>query len=184
MSEVLGQYKAFTDIHAAYLRLNGVKAREHPVFKELTRVKQYFDKIKQAESPEAKKPQVSLDKDAAKRFIAASLSGNDQLDVSRATEQKEREARKIAEGSAAQNKDGGEGVQLPSRKRAADVSDSSSSSSSESEVEAPPPKKKKTNKKKVARNETTADVESTKKSERDKKKKKASSSKKSKKSAV
>lgn len=161
-----------------------MKAREHPVFKELTRVKQYFDKIKQAESPEAKKPQVSLDKDAAKRFIAAGLSGNDQLDASRAKEQKEREARKIAEGSAA-HKDVAEGVQLPSRKRAADVSDSSSSSSSDSEVEATPPKKKKTNKKKVAKNETMADVESTKKSEKDKKrKKKASSNKKSKKSAV
>ncbi|CAL3968376.1 unnamed protein product, partial [Diplocarpon coronariae] len=34
-----------------YLRLHGVNAREHPVFKELTRVKQYFDKIKAAETP-------------------------------------------------------------------------------------------------------------------------------------
>jgi len=57
----------------AYLRLNGVKAREHPVFKELTRVKQYFGKIKAAEAPSSERPVISLDKQAAARFIKAGL---------------------------------------------------------------------------------------------------------------
>ena len=58
---------------AAYLRLNGVNAREHPVFKELTRVKQYFEKIKNAEAPTAQKDNPGLDKQAAQRFIKAGL---------------------------------------------------------------------------------------------------------------
>lgn len=56
----------------AYLRLNGVKAREHPVFKELTRVKQYFDKIKVVEAPVAERV-MAVDKSAAARFIKAGL---------------------------------------------------------------------------------------------------------------
>lgn len=55
----------------AYLRLNGVQAREHPVFVELTRVKQYFDKIKKAEFPPERS--MVVDKKAAARFIRASL---------------------------------------------------------------------------------------------------------------
>jgi exosome complex protein LRP1 len=53
--------------------LNGVKAREHPVFKELTRVKQYFGKIKAAETTSNERAVVSLDKQAAARFIKAGL---------------------------------------------------------------------------------------------------------------
>jgi exosome complex protein LRP1 len=56
----------------AYLRLNGVKAREHPVFIELTRVKQYFDKIKVAETPAAER-NMTVNKAAAARFIKAGL---------------------------------------------------------------------------------------------------------------
>ena len=56
----------------AYLRINGIKARDHPVFKELTRVKQYFDKIKAAEEPPAERTTI-LDKGAAARFIKAGL---------------------------------------------------------------------------------------------------------------
>jgi exosome complex protein LRP1 len=55
----------------AYLRLNGVKAREHPVFIELTRVKQYFDKIKNTEPAGART--MTLDKAATARFINPSL---------------------------------------------------------------------------------------------------------------
>ena len=61
----------------AYLRLHGVKAREHPVYTELTRVKQYFEKIKVAENPinqsAAKRENLSLDKKAVGRIIKASL---------------------------------------------------------------------------------------------------------------
>jgi exosome complex protein LRP1 len=57
----------------AYLRLHGVKAREHPVYKELTRVRQYFDKIKSAEAPLIENENPSIDKRAAGRFIRAGL---------------------------------------------------------------------------------------------------------------
>ncbi|KAI6089680.1 Sas10/Utp3/C1D family-domain-containing protein [Hypoxylon rubiginosum] len=62
------------------LRLSGVNAKEHPVFKELTRVRQYFDKIKNAENP-PQKPEQSLNKEAAIRFIRADLSENKDKQV-------------------------------------------------------------------------------------------------------
>ncbi|KAI1463684.1 NADP-dependent oxidoreductase domain-containing protein [Daldinia caldariorum] len=57
------------------LRLNGVDAKEHPVFKELARVRQYFDKIKNIETP-PEKPEQTLNKEAAIRFIKADLAEN------------------------------------------------------------------------------------------------------------
>jgi exosome complex protein LRP1 len=57
----------------AYLRLNGVQARAHPVFTELTRVKQYFEKIKLVENPVGKRENLSVDKGAASRIIKAGL---------------------------------------------------------------------------------------------------------------
>ena len=62
---------SFTDI-LAYLRLNEVNAKEHPVFRELARVKQYFAKITEAESGSIKRA-ASLDKPAAGRFIKHAL---------------------------------------------------------------------------------------------------------------
>lgn len=56
----------------AYLRLDGVNSKEHPVFRELTRVKQYFEKIKAAESAGTRQ-NVTLDKAAAGRFIKHAL---------------------------------------------------------------------------------------------------------------
>ena len=56
----------------AFLRLNGVNAKEHPIFRELTRVKQYFDKINGAESGDSKR-EAALDKQAAERFIKHAL---------------------------------------------------------------------------------------------------------------
>lgn len=60
------------DDKIAYLRLHGVNAKEHPVFKELTRVKQYFEKIKALET-EPEKRTMALDKQAASRFIKHGL---------------------------------------------------------------------------------------------------------------
>jgi len=57
----------------AYLRLHGINAREHAVFIELTRVKQYFEKLKVAENPVGKRENLTLDKAAAARIIKASL---------------------------------------------------------------------------------------------------------------
>lgn len=56
----------------AYLRLHGVNAKDHPVFKELTRVKQYFEKIKALETGPEKRT-MTLDKEAAGRFIKHGL---------------------------------------------------------------------------------------------------------------
>ena len=62
-------------IGIAYLKLHGTNAKEHPVFKELTRVRQYFVKIKALETPpeEEAKPTMKLDQQAARRFIAHGL---------------------------------------------------------------------------------------------------------------
>lgn len=58
---------------AAYLRLNGVNAKDHPVFRELTRVKQYFEKINNAEFGDAKRENFKLDKPAAGRIVKHAL---------------------------------------------------------------------------------------------------------------
>ena len=67
----------FLTVVLAYLRLHGVKAREHPVFTELTRVKQYFQKLKVAQNPvndgAGKRENLILDKGAAQRIIAKGL---------------------------------------------------------------------------------------------------------------
>ncbi|KAJ5639721.1 uncharacterized protein N7484_007583 [Penicillium longicatenatum] len=56
----------------SYLRLYGVNATQHPVYRELTRVKQYFAKIKALETePEQRK--MTLDKGAANRFVKHGL---------------------------------------------------------------------------------------------------------------
>lgn len=61
---------------AAYLKLQGVDAKEHAVFRELTRVKQYFEKISNAEpSATATQPSVTLNKEAAERVIKHALVG-------------------------------------------------------------------------------------------------------------
>ncbi|MCJ1274504.1 hypothetical protein MMC21_002300 [Puttea exsequens] len=74
---------AIESVLFSYLRLSGVNAKEHPVFRELTRVKQYFEKIKLAESAGAT-PKAKLDKQAAGRFIKHALAGNEHLDTNRA----------------------------------------------------------------------------------------------------
>ena len=56
----------------AYLKLHGVDAKQHPVFRELTRVRQYFDKIKALEAEPEERP-MTLDKQAAGRFIKHGL---------------------------------------------------------------------------------------------------------------
>ena len=60
---------------SAYLRLNGVNAKDHAVFRELTRVKQYFEKIKDTEDG-GRKRQSRLDPSSAKRFIKHALVCN------------------------------------------------------------------------------------------------------------
>lgn len=65
------------------LRLSNVDAKSHPVFTELARVRQYFDKLKEAEAGPSKRENMSLDKAAAGRIIRHALAGNDRLDQER-----------------------------------------------------------------------------------------------------
>ncbi|KAL8895967.1 MAG: hypothetical protein Q9207_007937, partial [Kuettlingeria erythrocarpa] len=60
----------------SYLRLNDINAKEHAVFLELARVKQYFEKIRDIENAGSKRENLSLDKAAAGRFIKHPLNGN------------------------------------------------------------------------------------------------------------
>ncbi|SZF05249.1 unnamed protein product [Blumeria hordei] len=83
---------AIESILFSYIRLHGVNARQHPVFLELTRVKQYFDKIKTAETPAAQR-NLTLDKGAAGRFIKADLAGNEKFDLQKAEQLAKERAR-------------------------------------------------------------------------------------------
>ncbi|KAJ5624581.1 hypothetical protein N7510_000890 [Penicillium lagena] len=76
----------------SYLRLHGVDAKQHPVFRELTRVKQYFEKIKALET-EPEQRTMTLDKEAAGRFIKHGLAGNDKYDLERAEKEAKERAR-------------------------------------------------------------------------------------------
>ena len=60
----------------SYLKIHGVQVKEHPVFRELTRVKQYFEKLKAAEIPvESAQPTATVNKEAAARVIKHGLVG-------------------------------------------------------------------------------------------------------------
>ncbi|KAF2767119.1 hypothetical protein EJ03DRAFT_329530 [Teratosphaeria nubilosa] len=97
---VLATY-AIESILFSALRLNGTDAKSHPVFQELSRVKDYFGKIKSAETAGLKRP-TAVDKEAAGRFIKADLAGNDKYDKERAERQANEKAgakRKLEEMS-------------------------------------------------------------------------------------
>ena len=66
-------YKNAYGYSLAYIRLNGVNAKEHPVFRELSRVKQYFEKIHGVEFGGQKREHLSIDKPAVDRFIKHAL---------------------------------------------------------------------------------------------------------------
>jgi len=65
---------AIESIIFCFIRLNGADAKQHPVFRELTRVKQYFDKIKEIETGPEKRENMSLDKAAASRIVKHALA--------------------------------------------------------------------------------------------------------------
>ena len=70
------------------LKLSGTDVKQHPINTELQRLKQYFEKVKLAENPDAdKRPEgKGLDKVAAGRFIKAGLAGNERWDRERAAQ--------------------------------------------------------------------------------------------------
>jgi exosome complex protein LRP1 len=73
------------------LKASGVNATEHPVFKEIARLKGYFGKIKEVEE-RGPRNRSKLDVGAAQRFIKHGLAGNDKYDL----ERKERMAKEKA----------------------------------------------------------------------------------------
>ncbi|KZO92746.1 hypothetical protein CALVIDRAFT_540631 [Calocera viscosa TUFC12733] len=70
---------AIHDLLWMYLKCKGVDANEHPVARELSRLKAYFRKIKDSENPPAPQRQLALDKNAASRFINHALSAAQKL---------------------------------------------------------------------------------------------------------
>ncbi|KAF2146266.1 uncharacterized protein K452DRAFT_283542, partial [Aplosporella prunicola CBS 121167] len=134
---------AIESILFSYLNLNGVKAKEHPVFTELTRVKQYFQKIAQVESAPVQRTQ-TLDKAAANRFIKHGLAGNDKYDQDRALQQaKERAIASLKLEQLNKKRKADETEGLAPDTTASAESSSSESESEEAQEEAQQPKKKK-----------------------------------------
>ncbi|KAI0073960.1 C1D-domain-containing protein [Panus rudis PR-1116 ss-1] len=60
------------DLVFVYLKTRGIDPKTHPVIHELDRIRQYFDKIKNAEDPDKRKNVV--DKAAANRFIKHAIA--------------------------------------------------------------------------------------------------------------
>ncbi|KAK3330929.1 Sas10/Utp3/C1D family-domain-containing protein [Apodospora peruviana] len=84
------------------LRLNGVETKNHAVFTELTRVRQYFDKIKKIETP-APEREKTLNTEAAIRFVRADLADNRGVKA-QLTEQIAKERAKAAIKAAKEEK--------------------------------------------------------------------------------
>ncbi|TFK56777.1 C1D-domain-containing protein [Heliocybe sulcata] len=60
------------DLIFIYLKTKGIDPKTHPVVAELDRIRQYFDKIKNAEDPAKRK--TAVDKAAATRFIKHAIT--------------------------------------------------------------------------------------------------------------
>lgn len=84
------------------LRLNGAEAKNHAIFTELTRVKQYFAKIQKLETPVAEREN-TLNTEAAIRFVRSNL-GDDKEIKEKLTEQIAKERAKAAIKAAAEKK--------------------------------------------------------------------------------
>jgi exosome complex protein LRP1 len=63
---------------AAALRLNGVETKNHAIFTELTRVKQYMEKIQKLETPPPERER-TVNTEAAARFLKSDLVSSPQL---------------------------------------------------------------------------------------------------------
>lgn len=152
---VLATY-ALESILFSYLRLNGVNAKEHDVFKELARVKEYFSKIAFAEGRGKGAAQPRLDKGAASRFVKAGLAGN-KLEY---PEAKGKHTRFEAAGK--RFKDAEESVPVV---RASEIDDDADDAiSSQAEASRVPSREKKTKKRGIS--ETSKDKAERKKAKR------------------
>ncbi|KAI3321499.1 hypothetical protein HD806DRAFT_502706 [Xylariaceae sp. AK1471] len=163
------------------LRLNAVDAKDHPVFKELARVRQYFDKIKSIEFP-PQKPEQSLNKEAAIRFIRADLADNKEINT-KLTEMiaKERALAALKTSKIGEKRKLNEAAPSEKSSGESNPQDTDSSEESEEEVEPLPKKKAKKEEKDKSKMKEKKD-RSEKKEKREKKDKKSKKEKKEKKS--
>ncbi|RAL10562.1 Sas10/Utp3/C1D family protein [Aspergillus homomorphus CBS 101889] len=128
----------------SWLRLHGANAKEHPVFRELTRVKQYFEKIKELET-EPEQRTLKLDKAAAARFIKHGLAGNDKIDLERKEQEAKEKARAHLKASLLAKK--ASPASDSALKNATDDSESESNAESDEEAAKPAKTTQKTKKK-------------------------------------
>ncbi|TID17030.1 ATP synthase subunit alpha [Venturia nashicola] len=82
------------------IRLGGAEdPKSHPIMTELKRIQQYMQKVALVENPDVgKRTNLTLNKEAAGRFIKAGLSGNDKYDkelAERKAREKENAHRKL-----------------------------------------------------------------------------------------
>lgn len=125
----------------AYLRLNGVNAKDHPVFRELTRVKQYFEKINNAESDSMNRSSMALDKAAAGRFIKHALAGNKPYGIDAEQNEKTKVGVhiKFEQVSKKRKIEDHQGAALPAQVLSSQVSSTSSSESEQPTIDATAP---------------------------------------------
>lgn len=73
---------AIETILFSQIRLSGAEdPKSHPIMTELKRIQQYMQKVALVENPDVgKRTDLTLNKEAAGRFIKAGLSGNDKYD--------------------------------------------------------------------------------------------------------
>ncbi|RMJ22757.1 exosome-associated family [Aspergillus sp. HF37] len=123
---------ALENLIFCYLRLRGANAQQHPVKRELARVKQYFDKIQALETePEQRK--MAVDTQAAGRFIKHGLAGNDRFDMERKEQEAKSKARAQVKAAALAKK--AETSEKPSNQARDDTNeDAADSSESEEEI--------------------------------------------------
>eukprot|EP00039_Didymoeca_costata_P025764 m.14190 g.14190 ORF g.14190 m.14190 type:complete len:188 (+) comp5033_c0_seq2:302-865(+) len=71
---------AINSLFWTYIRLCGDDPKDHPVNRELVRIKEYMKKVQQLKSP-PEEPNLRVDKGAAKRFVKAALAPNEAKEV-------------------------------------------------------------------------------------------------------
>ncbi|KAK8008700.1 Sas10/Utp3/C1D family-domain-containing protein [Apiospora marii] len=160
------------------LRLNAVDAKNHPVFKELTRVRQYFDKIKNIETP-PEKPEATLNKGAAISFIRSGLAENKDKDAAiKAAAQQKAQAQQAGTKRKVSDQES-EASASDSEEEGEEDDDSEEAGEAAAVVAAPEPPKKKSKKEKKEKREGKAErKEKKEKSEKKDKKKKSKKDKK------
>lgn len=56
-----------------YLKINGVEPKDHPLMAELQRIQRYIEKINKAKDTQTERRSMTLNKEAAHRFIQNNL---------------------------------------------------------------------------------------------------------------